>query len=107
MMYPKPKHHKQQKAKNNPKPTAEDICTYPGCGRGYAHLHEIFYGTGKRQLSIKYKMQTRLCYEHHEGPDGPHQSREFDLQLKREAQAKFEQEHSREEFRKLFGKSYL
>jgi hypothetical protein len=104
---PKPKHHKQQKAKNNPMPTAEDICAYPGCGRGYAHNHEIFFGSGKRQLSIKYKMQKRLCQEHHEGPEGPHHNKAYNDQLKKEYQAIFEAEYSRELFEKVFGKNYL
>jgi hypothetical protein len=52
-------------------------------------------------------MQKDLCFEHHRGPDGPHQNKEYDLQLKREAQAKFEQDHSREDFIRLFGRNYL
>jgi len=94
------------RAKNNPKPTADDICEYPGCGRPFAESHEILFGP-LRQLSIKYGLKKHLCSEHHRGPCGPHQNREYDLQLKREAQAKFELEHNRDEFMRLFGKSYL
>lgn len=104
---PKPKHRKQQKAKNNPMPTAEDICTYPGCGNGFAHLHEIYYGAKNRQNSIKYGMQKRLCLEHHEGPLGPHHNKAYDNQLKQEYQRRFEQEYSRELFVEVFGKNYL
>jgi hypothetical protein len=104
---PKPAPHKKHRPKNNPKPTIEDRCTYPGCCQGNAHLHEIFFGS-LRQLSMRHGMQKRLCYDHHEGNLGPHQCREYDLQLKREAQAKFEAEiGDREEFRRIFGKSYL
>lgn len=105
-MIPKPK-HRRPRLKNNPVPTVNDICEYPGCGQAYAHSHEIFFGSGKRQLSIKYGLQKRLCYAHHEGPDGPHHNRAYDLQLKREAQSNFEITHSRAEFIALFGKSYL
>ena len=67
-MIPKPK-HRRHRPQNNAKPTINDICER--CGRPYAHLHEVFFGRGKRQLSIKYGLQKRLCYEHHEGPSGP------------------------------------
>lgn len=104
-MIPKPK-HRHHRPKNNAKPTINDICEYPDCGQPYAHLHEIFFGRGKRQLSIKYGLQKRLCYEHHEGPLGPHLNRAYDLQLKREAQAEFERVYGRAEFVRLFGRNY-
>jgi hypothetical protein len=108
MMYPKPKHKKQRRAVNNPLPTIDDICEV--CGKPYAHNHEIFFGRGKRQLSIKYKLQKRLCYEHHEKPygDNPHYNKAIDDEYKREGQRKFEAIHgSREDFIRLFGKNYL
>lgn len=104
---PKPKHRKQQKAKNNPIPTIDDICTI--CGKPYAANHEVFFGKN-RQNSIKYGMQKRLCYEHHNKPGGvnPHYNKVVDNLYKREAQAKFEMIHgSREEFERIFGKNYL
>lgn len=105
-MIPKPK-HKRKRIESNPKPTIEDICEYPDCKQPYAHNHEVFFGNGRRQLSIKYHLQKRLCAEHHEGQFGPHNNREYDLQLKREAQANFEKDHTREEFIRLFGRNYL
>lgn len=104
-MYPKPKFKRRVPcARNNPKPTADDICRY--CGKNFASLHEVFEGTGRRQLSIKYGLQVRLCHTcHHDIQTHPLQGR--DLELKKEFQAKFEQTNSREEFRRLFGKSYL
>jgi len=104
---PKPNYKKKGRAKRNPKPTEDRICTYENCCRPYAERHEVFYGTKCRQLSIKYGMQKDLCPEHHRGPAGPHKNKEYDLLLKREAQKKFEIEHSRAEFIKIFGKSYL
>ena len=104
---PKPKLRKQKRAVNNPKPTIDRICTYEGCNRPYAERHEIFYGTKCRQLSIKYGMQKDLCPVHHRGPDGPHQYKFYDLQLKREAQTKFEAEYGRELFIEVFGKNYM
>jgi hypothetical protein len=101
---PKPNCKKQRRAKHNPPPTVEDYCTV--CGKPYAALHEIFGGKN-RQLSIKYGLQVRLCYEHHQGRYGPHHNKVINDKLKREGQMKFEETHSREDFRRIFGKSYL
>jgi len=104
-MIPKSK-HKKHRPKNNPKPTADDVCEYPGCNRNFAELHEVFFGP-LRQLSIKHKLQKRLCSDHHRGSLGPHQCQEHNLELKREAQTAFEQTHSRNEFTAIFGRNYL
>lgn len=108
MLYPKPKQKKQKKAKNNPRPGANDKCAI--CGRSNAHLHEVFYGKN-RQNSIKYKMQIRLCYWCHEGDEkhkeGVHYNPVFDFMLKQKFQKKFEQEWSHEKFMQVFGKNYL
>ncbi|HUV84994.1 MAG TPA: hypothetical protein VMV86_04745 [Methanosarcinales archaeon] len=107
--FPKPAKGKKKKPLNNKKPTAEDICTFPRCNRPYAHNHEIYYGRGKRQLSIKYKLQKRLCYEHHNMPGGnnPHFNKQIDKQLKQMAQKQFEEEYSHDLFMKLFNQNYL
>jgi hypothetical protein len=102
---PKPPKSKRKKAVNNSRPTATDICEV--CGAGYAANHEIFFGRGKRQLSIKYGLQKRLCHEHHQGPYGPHFNKAIDDEYKREGQTKFEETHTREEWMKLIGKNYL
>ena len=101
--FPKPK-IKKHRAKNNPKPTADDICRY--CGRNYASTHEIYEGTGRRQLSIKYHMQVKVCNECHSDIQ-LHPLAGRDLALKQEFQAKFEETHTRDEFRRLFGPSRL
>ena len=100
---PKPK-TKKKRARKNPRPTADDICRY--CGRPYAQTHEVFEGNGRRQISIKYGMQVKLCYLcHRDIQTHPLQGR--DLALKKEFQAKFEETYSREEFIKNFGRNYL
>jgi len=106
---PKPKSKKQNKSVNNKMPTIDDICSYPGCNRPYAHNHEIFFGKGVRQISIKYKLQVRLCYEHHNMPggDNPHFNKQIDTQLKQMAQKQFEEEYSHDLFMKLFNQNYL
>ena len=102
----KPPKGKRKRAVNNSRPTAKDICEV--CGKPYAALHECFFGKN-RQNSIKYGMQIRLCYEHHNMPGGinPHHNKAIDDALKREYQAKFEQQYSREKFIEVFGKNYL
>ena len=103
---PKPPKSKRKKAVNNSRPTAADTCEV--CGKPYAALHEIFGGKN-RQLSIKYGLQVRLCYEHHNRPGGmnPHHNKAINDRLKREGQMKFEETHSREDFLRLFGRNYL
>lgn len=68
--------------------------------------HEVFYGS-YRQNSIKYGMVIPLCQEHHTGNNGIHNNRDIDLYFKRLFQSEFEKTHTRDEFIKLFGKSYL
>ena len=72
------------------------------------HLHHIFFGTANRKQSDKHNLVVALCMEHHTGSNNSvHRNREVDLALKKKAQEVFEKEHTREEFRKLFNKSYL
>ena len=48
-----------------------------------------------------------LCAAHHRGQEGVHFNREFDVWLKRKFQAEFERTHTRAEFRRIFGRSWL
>lgn len=70
--------------------------------------HHIFGGS-RRKASEKYGFTVYLCREHHtEPPDGVHHNREKSDHLKRRAQEQFELYYGdRDEFRKVFGKSYL
>ena len=79
------------------------------CGRDTAcHRHHCFYGTANRRLSEKYGLVARLCPDcHQNAPHAVHRCRDTDLMLKRKYQRIFEEKHTREEFRKVFGKSYL
>lgn len=83
--------------------TKENKCFI--CGfRGHLHIHHVFGGTSNRKNSEKYGLKVPLCWEDHEGTNGVHNNRELDLYLKRIAQEKFEETHSREEFISIFGK---
>jgi hypothetical protein len=69
--------------------------------------HHIFFGTANRKLSEKHGLKVWLCPYHHRGRNSPHNSFVVNLTLKEIAQRKFEETHTREEFREIFGKSYL
>lgn len=71
------------------------------------HKHHI-YGAANRKISEDNGFWVWLVPEYHNMSDrGVHFNKEFDLLLKQECQAKFEETHSREEFMKLIGRSYL
>lgn len=73
------------------------------------HDHHIIYDKGNRPLSEKYGLKVFLCgYHHNLSDEGVHFNKELDRQLKELAQRTFEEKHgSREDFRRIFGKSYL
>jgi hypothetical protein len=104
---PKSKHNKQGRAKRNPLPKVEKKCYITGATEGL-HKHHIF-GGANRKLSEQYGLYVYLIPKYHNMSDeGVHFNREFDLQLKREGQRKFESLYgSREDFRRIFGKNYL
>lgn len=71
------------------------------------HTHHI-YGAANRKNSDKHGCIVRLCARHHNmSNEGVHFNRVLDLKIKQMAQRKFEETHSREEFRAIFGKSWL
>ena len=78
------------------------------CGKvGFVHLHHIFEGS-LRKRSERYGMTCLLCpvcdvY----GDHSVHMDENTNRKLKRAAQRKFERKHTREDFIKLFGRSYL
>jgi len=72
------------------------------------HEHHIFFNTANRKQSEATGLKIFLCARHHNMSDeGIHFNKELDLEVKRYAQEIFEKTHSREEFRSLFGKSWL
>ena len=71
--------------------------------------HHIFGGTANRKKSEQHGLKVYLCNQkgHHKGAAGPHMNRLVDLSLKGIGQREFEKNHTREEFIKEFGKSWL
>ena len=77
---------------------------------GNLHRHEIFFGSGKRQLSIDYGLVVFLTPEmHNMSNNGVHFNRAFDLELKRLGQQAAMEYYgwTTQEFIKIFGKNYL
>ena len=71
------------------------------------NIHHIFFGSSNRKWSDKYGLWIYLCVNHHTGNDGVHFNKEMDLRIKKLAQQKFEETHTREEFMAIFGKNWL
>lgn len=73
------------------------------------HDHHIFHGTSNRKNSEKYGMKVWLCATHHNMSDySAHFNKEIDASLKEYAQTAFEEIWgTREDFRAIFGKSWL
>lgn len=70
--------------------------------------HHVFYGRAYRHLSEKYGLKVWLCAEHHRGSGGVHgKNRELGLSLMRYAQKRFEADHTRDEFIRIFGRNRL
>lgn len=71
--------------------------------------HHIFFGTANRKVSEKNGFKVWLTTEEHRGTYGVHGKfgRSLDIKLKQDAQKKYEETHTREEFIKLIGKNYL
>jgi len=70
----------------------------------YLEEHHCIHGVANRKLAEKYGLKVYLCHFHHQMI---HNKREEDIKLIRFAQEVFEETHSREEFRQIFGKSWL
>lgn len=73
------------------------------------HCHHIFMGAN-RKISEDNGFKVYLCgYHHNQSNDGVHgkDGHELDMWLKQEAQRRYEQTHSREDFIALIGRSFL
>ena len=83
------------------------------CGSPNVELHHIYSGWANRCQSDRYGCTVFLCRRHHTGKDGVHFDRDLDLRLRRECQKAWETRYAKnpygghDEFRKVFGKSYL
>lgn len=86
----------------------EKKCYLTGSTTGL-HKHHIF-GAFNRDRSEEYGLWVWLRWDRHinNSPHAtPHNDATVDLMLKRAGQRKFEETHSREEFIREFGRSWL
>ena len=71
-------------------------------------IHHIYSGTGRRKISEREGFIVPLTNaEHNMSDNAVHFNKTLDLYLKRLCQQKYEETHSREDFIKLIGRSYL
>lgn len=87
--------------------TESKVCLV--CGSPYIEIHHVFFGTANRRLSDRYGYVVPLCPTHHrEGAYSAHKSMELNMAYKCMAQRHFEEHNgSREDFIRIFGRSYL
>ena len=85
------------------------LCRKLGVSKEYPlHLHHVFEGNANRRISDEMGAVIWLCPEHHNMSNcGIHFNKDVDLEVKREAQRKYEETHTREEFMDLIGRNYL
>ncbi|MBQ2641746.1 MAG: hypothetical protein IJG15_07095 [Lachnospiraceae bacterium] len=72
------------------------------------HKHHVYEGTALRRISEAEGFFVWLCPQHHEfGPMSAHTDIGVRRSLQKEAQREYEKHHTREEFMRLVGRSYL
>lgn len=82
----------------------DDKCYACGCAYG-SDWHHIYPGNPNRKHSEEWGLKVRLCRPCHEEIHCKNSKRMKELQ--KAGQAKFEETHTREEFRAIFGMSWL
>lgn len=69
--------------------------------------HHIYHGPNRRNSEL-YGFKVNLCIPHHrEGKDAVHRNHEKDLILKKMCQREYEKDHTREDFVRIIGRSYI
>lgn len=81
------------------------------CGRNNVELHEVFYGTANRKLSIQDGLVIPLCkcLHHHGNLIGIHKDIYLDSKWKKIAEEKWIEHYrkTKEDFIKRYGISYI
>ena len=81
------------------------------CGRNNVELHEVFFGTGNRKLSIEDGLVIPLCKaQHHCGNAiGIHKDKDLNIKWKKIAQKRWQEFYgkTKEDFIKRYGISYI
>lgn len=78
------------------------------CGMVASHIHHVYGGNGRRNISDREGFIVPLCVACHTGDQGVHHNRRKDLILKQECEQRYlDLGHSRRDFIKLIGRNYL
>lgn len=81
----------------------EDYCVKHGI-----HEHHVYDGNPNRSISETEGFKVYLCTEHHlYGAEAVHRNHEMMRLLQVDCQLEYEKTHSRQEFMKLIGRSYV
>jgi hypothetical protein len=83
-------------------PTGEEVCRICGTTQ-LLQTHHMLHGN-MRKAADKYGLTCKLCVFCH---TELHDHGLFDRELQQEAQRRFEENHSHEEFMAIFGKNFL
>lgn len=78
------------------------------CGKPAVQRHHVFFGSNRKNAHED-GYWIPLCLKHHigESKEAIHFNHDLDLYWKQQAQKHFEKTHTREQFRRRYGKSYL
>ena len=113
MMYPKKPSKKKHQTHKDSILQARDgrcyICMKNGSDRPWPilHKHHAFLGAN-RKIAETEGLYVFLCPDHHEfGTYAVHRNYEILREIQRDAQKAYEENHSRQQFMKLFGRNYL
>lgn len=115
LLFPKPGKKKKRKPKSRPSILQDKdgrcfLCMLLDNNNFYypdIEEHHVFEGPD-RTVSTEEGLTVYLCPRHHRtGPAAVHADQKTNLIVKRYAQTIWEQNHTREEFREKFRKSYL
>lgn len=85
----------------------EKRCYLTGAEGIPLHKHHIFGGPNRRISEANGFWIYLVPRLHNMSNEGVHFNRDLDLKIKRECQRRFEEAHTREDFIRLIGRSYL
>lgn len=109
-MYPKPI-HKKKPAEKVQMIVMQGIRECWVCETNQCLESHHIFGGANRKTSEKYGLKVWLCHQHHNenipNDPGVHFNKTLMLQLRQEAQARFETVYSRDKFMQEFGRCYL
>lgn len=77
------------------------------CGNDMINIHHIYPGIANRKIADADGYVIPLCRKCHTGCHGIHFNKKLDLKWRQIAQGHYEQAHTRREFIKRYGMSYL